>query len=111
MLERVFQDLSDDDRQRWAEELAGRGGPELEEALARLGVHITTRGLLIQENMPAPCLIMTGVIGRLAFSDQVQQPEQERFDDAFAVVKDNLVEERYEQIRQRLLGDPDEEAG
>jgi hypothetical protein len=91
-----------DDRDEVARELARRGSEALVEALERVGVYVQSRQVVAHPANPSIGLFVTGVLGRVAFSDRVQKPDQEAVDALFQDMTDNLVETEFEERRRAL---------
>lgn len=97
------------------QELIRRSGDDLDEALATLGVHVDDKSVVGRETAdgPAFAVALTGLLGPLAFSSQVQDPkgteEYEQFEEiaeaiAEAEVRQQLDQQRseFDRIRQQL---------
>lgn len=85
-----------------AEELLKRAS-DLVEALERLGLYVKDHQVALHDQPePRTWLFVTAVLGRLAFSDGVQRPEQEAFDELFDEMTDKMVEDEFEERRRAL---------
>lgn len=87
-----------------AHELLQRCTAELAEALELIGVYVNDRHVVARQTPEGPeaALFVTGVIGRVAFGDRVQRPDQEAVDALFEGMTDNLVETEFEERRRAL---------
>lgn len=85
-------------------ELAKRCTPDLIEALEQIGVYVQHRQVVGCDTPSGPRagVFVTGSLGRVAFSDRVQRPDQEVVDALFEEMTDNLVETEYEERRRAL---------
>lgn len=101
ILDRMFPSDGDDAE---AQELERRGSDAFVEALERIGVYVQTRQVVVHGSSAGPRtgLWIGGLLGRLAFSDQVQHPDQNDFDARFQDMADNLVEAEFEERRRAL---------
>jgi hypothetical protein len=93
----------DNDPEATARELAERAS-DLVEALEHVGVYVQTHQVVVQgtPHGPVPGLFVTGILGRVAFGDRVQRPDQEVVDTLFQDMTDNLIETEYEERRRAL---------
>lgn len=91
----------DGDRGETAHELAKRGSEVLVEKLERIGVYVQTRQIASHPGGPEG-LFVTGILGRVAFGERVQRPDQEVVDQAFEDLTDGLVEAEFEERRRAL---------
>lgn len=87
-----------------AQEVADRFDAELVEALELIGVYVQTSQTVGCDTPKGPKagLFVVAQLGRMAFSDRVQRPEQEAFDAVFDEMTDSLVETEYEERRRAL---------
>lgn len=89
-----------------AYELMGRAGDALDRALEDVGVYVEQKSVVTRDQPSGPqaALFINAVIGRVAFSERVQRPDQEAVDAVFDELAEHLVEDEYER-RRRALGD------
>lgn len=80
----------------------------LDEALSDLGLYVNEKQIVVREGaLPAVSLRWTGVLGRVAFSDRVLNPEAVTVADEFDEIATALSDEAFEERRRRLLGNDD----
>lgn len=81
---------------------------QLDEALSDLGLYVTEKQIMVRPGTPpAVSLVWTGVLGRVAFSDRVLNPDAVAVADEFDGIAAALSDDTFEERRRRLLGDDD----
>jgi hypothetical protein len=94
-----------DDTPAEAEELLNRS-MALPEALEQLGLYVQDRQIAVRDTAQGPraALFISAVIGRVAFRERVQDPDQAAMDAAFDDLADGFIEAEFEE-RKRALDD------
>lgn len=98
---------NDDNLPEAVNELMGRAGKELAEALLGIGVHLDGQYVAADAsdgNLQVG-LIAQGWVGELAFADDVLHPLAAHDREVVADIDEATVEEQYQSIRRRLLGE------
>lgn len=83
-----------------AGELTRRIGPPLDAALQELGLYVTQKTITAQataEGTTEAIAVLVAVIGRIAFSDHVQQPHQEAVNDVFTQIVESEIRKQYDE--------------
>ena len=98
----MFSSASDNPEEA-AQELLRRSA-DLPEALERIGLYVRDRQTTVQDTTHGAqaFLFLNATIGRLAFSQRVQRPEQEAFDAAFEDMTEGMINAEYEERRRAL---------
>lgn len=76
----------------------------LTEALAACGVYVERTTVMTAEGCEIPALVVSGTVGRVAFSDRVQRPEQEVVDEQLATYEEEHYASEYKRLRRELGG-------
>jgi hypothetical protein len=102
----MFSFESGSESEAVAIELMARGDETLVRALEAIGVYV---GDITVAGRDGPhgvelALAITGVLGRVAFRDRVQRPDQEAVDAVFEQLTEQMVDDEYDRHR-RELGD------
>lgn len=95
------ESASEDD----AFELWQRGSDALTAALEEIGLYVKDRRVVAREENdggPRAAMFVTAALGRVAFGDRVQRPDQAAVDSVFEDMTDNLVETEFEERRRAL---------
>jgi hypothetical protein len=76
-------------------------------ALHEIGLYVKERKVVAREENdggPRAAMFVTAALGRVAFGDRVQRPDQAAVDAMFEDMTDNMVEAEFEE-RKRALDD------
>jgi hypothetical protein len=109
ILDHVFPVPDDDEPPAGVRELANRSDGTLVEDLAAIGVYVTDRLIVAppDEDMN-PRLVLQGIVGDFAFSDQILRPQALDDSDVLADIEHATATAEYETIRARLLNGADD---
>jgi hypothetical protein len=106
------------DETSYIEELVRRGGDDLDEALALVGIYVEDKSVVAREGPDGHqfAIAIDAALGRLAFGPRVQDPEGNTVDEIFTGVTENLeredADEAHRLFRERLSSfEPDDDSG
>jgi hypothetical protein len=96
---------ADDEAMAAAQELLRLAGEQLDEDMADLGLYVNDKQIIARPDAPSGMgVLWTGVLGRVAFSDRVLNPEAVVVADEFDQITAALSDDTFEARRRRLLG-------
>lgn len=100
----MFWNDGDSEPNDLAAELMARAGDGLDEDLESVGLYVDNKYVIGRSTPAGPevAVVLTAVIGRVAFGERVQQPGQEAVDVLFDEIRDNMVDAEYEERRRGL---------
>lgn len=108
MMDNPFSDDdSNDPRQRLFNQEAERlleAGETVADKAERLGLYIEGSQIVPMDTPmgPQPGLVCIFKVGDVAFTDRVQQPEQNESDDQLRVMQQQMAETDYEETKERI---------
>lgn len=103
----MFSPEDDPEAEAVAKALLERGNTEMVRALEEIGVYVTDIAIVGREGAAGGvelALGITAILGRVAFRDRVQRPDQEAVDAAFEQLTEQMADDDFERRRRELGG-------
>jgi hypothetical protein len=98
-------DSDDDELLAASKALLDLAGDQLDEAMNDLGLYVDAKQVMVRPGDTEPVLLWSGMLGRVALSDRVLNPEAVAVTDEFEQITAALSDETFEERRRKLLGD------